>query len=321
MPGINLAAGGMTPDLPLFAAGYGVRTLWGSHLPPGGQVAAFVRSTGPQTGDDPTLAGKLVLTLDAGLKAVRSGLGDTVYVLPGHSESVIDNTMLTNLVPGTKILGVGRGSNMPVFRWTATGGQWVFNKADVVIAGLRLRMEGANGITKALAWTGADCLLTGCDIEVASGAALKAAIAIELATGATRAEIVGNVFRGSNTHNVTNGLLISNAIDAIRIFGNEMVFSATAANGCCNVNAAATNLRIANNVFYNTMTASTAALNFAAAASDGMVWQNYVGILTDGVAATSGIVIGAGVLAKFFENYVSDEAQKSGKLNPAVVAT
>lgn len=314
--------GALAPDLPMVAsASMGLKTAYGMLLNPGGRVAAYVRSTGAQDGDDAQLINNLYPTLNAGLNLCRAGKNDIVYVLPGHSENITDNTAISNLKDGTRIIGVGQGANMPVIRWTNTAAQMVFDNNDVVMAGLRLRMEGVNGVVKAMAWTGADCVLYGNEIEVASGAALKATIAIELATGATRAQLVGNWFRGTNTHNVTNGVLISNAIDALKIIGNQMLFSATAANGCINVNAAATNLQIGGNIIHNTMTASTASINFAAAASDGMCYDNYCGILANGVASATGIVVGGGCLVKFFQNFTSDEPGKSGVLSPVVVAT
>lgn len=305
------------PKLPMIAAGYGLATPFGILLPPGGMVAAYVRSTGFQTNDDAAIASNWVPTLAAALARVRAGLGDTIVVLPGHSESVIDATMMTNLLAGTKIIGVGRGSNMPVFRWTAAASQWVLNKNDVVISGLRLRMEGFNGVVKAIIQSGADCAIANCDIEVASGAALKATIGIELVTGADRFEFVYNVVRGTGTHNVTNFLLLTNPVDQVRITDNEMVASATIGNGLVNVQGIVTNLKMLRNIVYNTMTASTAAVNVANVAADGVIADNYLGILANGAAVSTGLVLGAAALVKCFQNFACDEPIKSGILNPA----
>jgi len=289
-------------------------------LPTGGNPF-FVRSTGPADYDPPALTGRLSTTLSAALAQCRSGKYDTVYVLPGHSESVTDATMLSNLVAGTRIFGIGRGSNMPVFRWTNTAGSWAVNKADVEIAGLRLRLEGANGITKAINWTGADGLLSRCDVEVASGAALKATIALEVGTGADRMTIAGNVFRGTATHNVTDGVKVVAALDQVRICDNEMVFSATAANGLVHFTAAATNAKVMRNLMYNTHTASTACLVVDAVAADGVFSDNRYATVNNGTAASQGATFGAGSLIRNFECYSADEANKSGALAPAVVAT
>jgi hypothetical protein len=306
------------PDLPVLAAGAGVKTPYGIVLlPPGGKVAAYVRSGGPQDGDDTTYQGNLVTTLASGLARCRANQGDTVVVLPGHSESGVGTTMMTNLVAGTRIIGIGRGSKMPVFRWTATTDNWAVSKADVQISGLRLRLEGANGVTEAITWTGADGLLAGNDIEVASGAALKAAIAVNLSTGADRMVIQGNIWRGTATHNVTDGLKITAALDQVRVLDNEMVFSATAANGNIHVTAAATNIKVGRNILYNTHTSSTACIAVDAVAADGVFWENYYATVNNGTVTSQGVTFGAGALIRSFLCHSNDEPQKSGVLTPA----
>lgn len=308
------------PDVPLIQVGYGLRTPFGLILPPGGRVAAYVRSTGAQDQDDTAIANNLVSTLSAGLARCRAGLGDTVVLLPGHSESVADNAMLTNLVAGTRIIGVGVGSNMPTFRWTATTSQWVLNKADVYISGLRLRLEGANGVVKALAITGADNIITGCDIETASGATAKATICIEIGAGAHRCVISGNVFRGTATHNATDGVLIAGAVSDASVSDNDMQFSATAGNGLVRVSAAALSLRILRNQMANTMTSSTSCITVGAVAATGNISDNRISVLATGAqtAGTTGIDVSAGTsLVRCFQNFICNDPRVSGILGPA----
>lgn len=306
-------------DLPEFA-GPGIRLpLYGVVVPPGAIVAAYVRSTGPQPDDTEALQTKLVTTLAAGLLRCRAGMGDYVVVLPGHSESVVDNTMLANCVANCTIVGIGQGTYRPTFRWTATGSQWVLDDAAVRISGCRLRLEGANGVVKAINVTGSDVIIDNCDIEVASGAALKATIAIEVGTGADRFQLVNNVLRGTATHNVTDGIKVVAAVNDIRIMNNEMVFSATAGNGNVHFTAAALNLKIARNLMYNTHTASTANIAFDDVAADGFVWDNRLGQKNDGTLTSQGIVFaGTSTLVLSAENYGIDEKQKSGIVTPVV---
>ncbi len=309
------------PDLPLAQAGFGYRTPFGVQLPPGSRVAAFVRSTGIQNLDDDSIRNNLVTTLSDALKRCRSGLGDTVFLLPGHSESVADALMLTNMVAGTKIIGVGRGSNMPTFRWTATGAQWPIAVADVTIAGLRLRLEGANGVVKGILVTGADCSMFGNDFEVASGATAKATIALEVGAGAARFELSNNRLRGTATHNVTDGVKVVSAVANVVISNNYMVFSATAGNGNVHVTAAATEMVVTKNLFFNTHTASTACFAVDAVAATGILSDNRYATINDGVATAQGATFGAGALFRCFENYSCDEPVKSGVLTPGAVAT
>lgn len=307
-------------NIPALGAGYGIRTTFGILLPPGGKVAAYVRSTGQQEGDDAAIIDKLVLTLAAGLARSRSGLGDTVIVLPGHSESVADATMFDNLKDGTRIVGIGNGSAKPVFRWTATGSQWALSKADVLITGLKLRLEGANGIVKAILVTGANATFFDNEIQVASGASNKATIALELGTGSDGAFICSNWWYGTATHNLTDGIKVVSAVDRVRIVGNIMDFSVTAANGNIHVTAAATKMVIASNVMQNDHTASTACVAVDAVAATGMIWDCYGSTINNGTVTSQGIILGAGCLMRAFQNFSSDEPVKSGVLTP-VVAT
>lgn len=320
--------------LPYIVGGYGWKTPFGITLPPGGRVAAFVRGSGaggsgssratfvPQDLDDNYIVQNGVGTIYDAIQRCRTGRNDVIVVLEGHAETITDTTGLSGLKAGTTILGVGRGSNMPSVRWTNTAASWLLNANDVSISGLRLRMEGANGITRGINVTGADCSISGCDIEVASGATAKAAIMCELTTtAANRFRFFSNKIRGTATHNMTNCLLVSAAVDQPEIFGNRFIASATAGNGLINFTAAALNIYVGWNTIYNTHTASTCTINFANVAVDGVCEYNNSGILTDGTANATGIVNGAASLVKFFQNFTSDEPKKSGALSPAVVAT
>ncbi len=311
----------LAADLPVVSAGAGMKTPFGiTLLPPGSRIAAYVRSTGAQSGDDAFTLANLVPTLSAGLARARSGLGDTVVVLPGHTESVTDATMLTNLVPGTRIVGFGRGSNMPVFRWTATASQWVLDDADVTIQGLRLRLEGANGVVKAIVSTAADIGIYGCDIEVASGASNKATIALEIGAASHRFELVGNVFRGTPTHNVTNGVLLVGVSDQVRVTDNEMIFSATAANGVINLSSAVTSVKVLRNVCENTHTSSSACIAIGNVASTGVIADNYTAVqASTSPASNSGIVFAGTSAIRCFQNFCSDEPRLSGLLTPGPV--
>lgn len=305
------------PDLPVNSIG-AVKTPFGIVLPPGGKVAAYVSNASVDY--DSLVRANLVPTLAAGLARARAGLGDTVVVLPGHSESVADATMLDNLKAGTKIVGAGRGGLMPTFRWTATAANWALNDANVEITGLRLRMEGANGVVSGITVTAADCGVFGCELEVASGASNKAAIMCTVSAGADRFVFANNIVRGTATHNMTDGILISAAVSNVQIVENFMFASATAANGLVRATAAALGLRIHKNQIVNTHTSSTVAIALGSAALTGVVSDNHLGIqaVATITSGTNGVSFSGSVAARFFNNLVSDAAG-SGILMPGVV--
>lgn len=307
-------SGTSVSDLPVGPSGVAVRTPYGVFLPPGGKVF-YVRSGGVQSNDDVFVRKNLNLTLSAALAKCRSGLGDTVVCLPGHSESVADATMLDNLVAGTRIIGVGRGSAMPVFRWTAAGSQWALSKADVVVAGLRLRLEGANGVTKAILVTGTDNAISGCDIEMVSGASNKATIGLEVGTGATRFALVNSYLRGTTT-GVTDGVKIVAALDGIEIGNCRMMFAATEVNGLVHVTAAATNLWIHHSSFANTVASSTACIVVDDVAATGTFEHLSYSTLNNGTATAQGAIFGTGALIRSVQCFSCDEPKKSGILTP-----
>lgn len=308
-------------NIPLQGAGFGIQTNFGVTLPPGANVAAYVRSTGLQSGDNAAIVDRLVLTLAAGLARCRSGMGDYVIVLPGHSESVTDATMLNGLVAGTNVLGIGQGSTKPTFRWTATGAKWAVSVADCSFSGLKLRLEGANGVVKAIEVLAANSTWTNNEFQVASGASNKATIAFEVGSGADGTTVALNWWYGTATHNVTDGLKVVAAVDRLRILNNLMDFSATAGNGNIHLTAAATKTAIGGNIIQNDHTASTATVAVDAVAATGMIWDTYSATINNGTAANQGIIIQGGGLLRCFQGFSSDEPAKSGTLNPSAVAT
>lgn len=319
----NFALGSYSfPDVPYVGLGAGIKTPFGLLLPPTARVAAYVRSTGPRLNTDPPeIQARLVTTLARALKQVQAGHGDTVIVLPGHSESVTDATMLDNLVNGTRIIGLGspRQDDAPVFRWTATASQWVLDNKNVLIAGLRLRLEGANGVVKALNITGASVTLLGNYIQVASGAALKATIAIEVGSAATDCQILDNYIAGTATHNVTDGIKVVGATvpSGLTVCRNKMIASATAGNGLLNVTVAALDMLIEDNVIFNTHTASTSCITLANVACSGIIRNNHLATVNDGTVTAQGLILGAAALVRCFNNQSCDEPIKSGVLTPA----
>lgn len=145
----------------------GISTEFGTLIPPGARVAGYVRSTGLQDGDDEDVKRRLFLTLDAALGQCRSGLGDVVFVMPGHVESVSTANFLSHLVAGAKIIGLGDGNLRPTFTWTTATSTVLLNVANVAIHNCILKLEpGAGTVTVAAPITvsAAGCSITNCRI-------------------------------------------------------------------------------------------------------------------------------------------------------------
>lgn len=303
----------------------GLRTQYGLLIPPGAKVAAYVRSTGigpsPGDGNDAFLVQNLVTTLAAGVARARAGFGDFVVVLPGHVETVSDATTFSGaLVAGVKIVGVGRGSTMPTFTFTGAG-TWAVNKADVMIAGIRIQSATSGNPGTAITVTGADFGFYNNDVIVGNAGAGFTVNIIQVSAGGDRADISGNTAR----HTVTGGgsgpfVDIQAVANDIRVSDNELIHGAGAAVGLIRVGAvAAVGLKILRNTLYNTTAVSTVCIQLGAAANDGVAAYNNMGVKnTAGTASAQGITFGAGSLVLSFQNFCTDTAQQSGLLSPVV---
>ncbi len=307
-------------DLPMIQAGWGLKTPFGITMPPGGKVAAYVRSTGAQDGDDVTIGANLVTTLAAGLARCRSGMHDTVFVLPGHSEAVTTSG-LSALVAGTRVIGLGHGSTKAKFTWGATTSQWAISVANTTWSGLRLEVCGAV-VVKGIVVTGANTTFQGNEIVQATGASLKATILMETDTGADNFTFDSNYIYGTATHNSDDVLHIKGATSQNIITRNVAICSSTAVTkGIIHMAGASLNGYIAENVLYNTHTSSTACIYFADVASDGLCVNNRFGCKagTGTAMNASGIVLaGTNTLWTFDENYSTPTKNTSGSVSPVL---
>lgn len=312
---------GIYPDLINIGQATGFRTQYGGFtLDPGSEVRAYVRATQPANmpGD---MANLWVADIPSALSRCRSGRNDVVIVLPGHTENVTSTTF-TNLVPGTRLVGQGRGSNRPNLRWTATTSQLVMNDADVVISNFIFRMEGAV-VAKAIAVTAADCGIYNCDIDVGTVAATNlSTVGISIEAGADRFELRNNYIHGIVGASCTNVVVVAGVCDGAVICDNK-IFAATASPsvGAVDITAAATGLDIGRNLIHNRRANSTAAGSVTGAvACTGVVYDNYCRIEdTAATSATTGWTLNASSLLACYQNFTTDTKNTSGILSPAVV--
>jgi hypothetical protein len=76
-------------------------------------------------------------TIDAAIGACTANAGDTIYVLPGHTEAVTA-TSLNLDVAGVRIIGLGTGSLKPTLTFGATDSTINVTAANCVVQNLRL---------------------------------------------------------------------------------------------------------------------------------------------------------------------------------------
>lgn len=309
--------------LPYFGLSAGLSTEFGTWLPPGAQVTAYVRATEMERVPR-EMARRRVPTLAAALAQVQNP-GDIVYVMPGHTENVTDATMLDNLQAGTRIIGMGcpDQDDAPTFTWSAEASNWTLDQKNVLIQGLRLQMNGANSITECVTVTGAGCKMVGNYINFGSGASNDCDIGISIeADGFT---LSGNDIEMSGGTAVSPILVPDSASsDRLKIHNNliSCILSGTT-NGVIEFgDTACLRIHIADNYIANRTAASTHCIKWADdVATTGLVHGNYLGTLANANPSSGGGFSVAGTTnidLHFFENYHCDgEGGVTGLLAPA----
>lgn len=272
--------------LPLIGIGAGVRTTLGTHMPPGGQIVAYVRHTAV-SGDDNKIEEMRYPTLNAALNKCRSGAGDIVVVLPGHAENISSADQMSNLVAGTRIVGLGLGTNRPTFTWTAATATFLFDVANVSLHNCILEMAGPPGSTTALSVaapitiSAAGCAITGCLIRTSVDADQLATVPLKLTDTADDCAIVGCHFYGATAGESTT---IIDLLGADRLYMEDVVVQAATSSTTVGVMrfaaTAATNIVIRGCTFINRKAASVHAVTGVAALS-GVVSDCDFGILND----------------------------------------
>lgn len=315
---------------PFYSSVDSIEVSNGTWIKPGGRVAAYVRSTGLQEGDDLfAMSGNLVASINEGCKRCRSGMNDIVYVLPGHTENLAVADAIPDLVAGTQIVscGVPGSTNNPTLTWTATGATFLLNVANVGLHGLTLNFAGVDNVAAPLTISAAGCVVRGCTIltETATLGVLKG---IEVTVGGSGTKILNNkiIGLGEAQPMTSAAVLVSGAADDVDIVGNFICACnpGTSVLGLIAVTAAATNLRIIGNHVIQLETAGTALFGITVGnvAASGTIALNFVKIGSDVTATTSGVTVGAAglVAVGVFENYCQDATATSGVLSPVAAA-
>jgi len=127
-----------------------------------------------------------VATLDYAVGLCAANKGDTIYVLPGHVETLSAAAAVALDVAGVSVLGLGVGNDRPKFTMdTVNGASIAISAASVTVRNL-IVIGNKDGLTQPIDITGNDCTI---DIEYRDTSALIEAVAVILATTVSRLNV------------------------------------------------------------------------------------------------------------------------------------
>lgn len=183
-PGINLFANvGMLSD-DLWATTGRVFYV-GNVAVPGGVVGS---DTSGAHGDSPQ---RPFSTLDYAIGQCVASRGDTIVVLPGHSETAVTPAIAVDIA-GIRIIGLGNGRNRPAFNRSGA-----IDLIDVSVANVRIHnlrfLDTADTAGALFNVSAADCAVTNCVFEHSVGPL----VAMTVASGADRLRVENCLFLGT----------------------------------------------------------------------------------------------------------------------------
>lgn len=310
------AAGNFLGNATPFIGNYpALSAPWGTFVKPGGRIAAYVRSTGWQDGEDHFAAsGILVASINEGLKRCRSGQSDIVVVLPGHTESVSTADFFPNLVAGAQVVGVAaaRSGLMPTLNFTATASTFLLDVANVSLTGIKFTC-GIDAVANYVTVSAAGCRIEGCYFQTGTSSSLDVTTPLIVAAGADDLTVYNNTFSGTSTAVNTNAISVTGAVNGLVIAQNDFdIQAAGATNGVIEFSAAATQFRISRNNIVNRRGTAAVAIRWTDTANlAGIISENNLAFTADITGATAALSA-AGTsnhAVRAFDNLVHDENQ------------
>lgn len=268
------------------------------------------------TGNSPT---KPFQTLTYALTQVPSGAYATIFLMQGSTVTISSATSLLLNVANVAIVGLGTGSQRPVFAYTTANTAAVpVSAANVTVRNIR-HTGGFLSIARAYTVTAAGFTLDSCSFTDNSGVLnfLNIINCTGAANTADRLTVTNNSWYGLGTTSVNSFVLTANDIDRLTFSGNYVNLATTtdAASGVTVTAGVLTNASIAFNRTYrkNTATTAGALVNLSGTTSTGLINNNYCLTLDASAPLLFTATTGLGA----FENYVSGAITLSGLLTPA----
>lgn len=259
-----------------------------------------------------------VATIVAATALCTANQGDTIIVLPNHTENVAAATALS-AVAGIRIIGLGRGVNRPKVTFTTA------NTATYSLAVAGVYIENIVFVANFLSIAAAITLTTAVDIwlvncEFRDTSSVLNFLNIVKSTGAANTvdglTLLDNRWLGLGTTSVNSFILSANDIDRAVWLRNYVKLNRTATAAVLATISAGilTGLECRWNIAISQQTADTGGgfINVGGTTSTGVVANNYLGDLS-----TTDLFVTTSVGLSFFENKKTGVISASGYLLPA----
>ncbi len=109
-------------------------------------------------------------TIALALAQCTADQGDTIYVLPGHTESITGAAGITFNKAGVNIVGLGSGTKRPTITFsTSTAAQIIISAANTTIKNVLFDLTGVSAVVAAFSVTAVNVKFDTCDFIISKG--------------------------------------------------------------------------------------------------------------------------------------------------------
>lgn len=246
----------------------------------------FVCSTYGSNGNDGTLEAPYA-TIDYAIGTCTASRGDTIIVMPGHTETVTAAGGIALDVAGVNIIGIGEGSIRPTVNFTtAVGASMTISAANCLVRNI-LFTGGIDALTNPISVSAADVTLDGCEWRDVTG---QATDVILTTAAANRLKIINHRHDGATAAGGASAIAI---VGGDRILIQNCRFDGNFSVGVIDIRTTATTDLEVTNVWARTRNAADIFLVDTITASTGIIGPNIHLQLTDNAANITEACTGA----------------------------
>lgn len=246
----------------------------------------FVCSTYGSNGNDGTLEAPYA-TIDYAIGKCTASRGDTIVVMPGHTETVTAAGGIALDVAGVNIIGIGEGSIRPTVNFTtATTASFLVTAANCTVKNI-LFTGGVDALANPIHIQAADVTLDGCEWRDVTG---QATDVILTTAAANRLKVVNHRHDGATAAGGASAIALVGG-DRIRI--ENCRFDGNFSVGVIDIRTTATTDLEVTNVWARTRNAADIFLVDTITASTGIIGPNIHLQLTDNAANITEACTGA----------------------------
>jgi hypothetical protein len=260
---------------------------------------------------------RVFATVDAAIGACTASAGDTIFVMPGHTETVTA-TSIAHDVAGVNIIGLGQGDFRPTFTFGAAAATITVSAANGSWKNCRFIANFADVASAFTLTTATGFVIEGNDF-IDTSSILNFLCCVT--TSATNNQSDGLKFNKNYVYGLaaTDGACVSILANELRLEVNDNIVDKAATNDAGHLVTLSSKIVGGVRILRNILTvvgssggAAAVALTGSGSTSSGVFGFNNVMSLD----TTGGLIMTASTGIRPMQNYLSGAADKSGTLIP-----